>query len=165
MENQRKILIVYGLIQLYRNRSYNILRCQKTCTVFRGLIFKYFAKFQPFRYLERKNWKNFFNKHLKTCFFFVIESKRPKIKTCWKQDVTMLFGQHCSMLSTILCGIVTPDCGLIQAQQYCLILLPTGNNVAPAILLHPVFNNLLQHVIFVEYIFYSGSLKKAEYVN
>ena len=59
----------------------------------------------------------------------------------------MLLGQHCSMLSTILFGTVTPDCGLIQAQQYCLILLTTRNNVAPTILLHPVFNNLLQLVI------------------
>ena len=60
----------------------------------------------------------------------------------------MLLGQHCSMLSTILFGIVTPDCGLIQAQQYCSILLTTRNNVAPTILLHPVFNNLLQLIIF-----------------
>ena len=52
------------------------------------------------------------------------------------------------MLSTILFGIVTPDCGLIQAQQYCSILLTTRNNVAPTILLHPVFNNLLQLIIF-----------------
>ena len=41
----------------------------------------------------------------------------------------------------ILCGIVTPDCGL--AQQYVsIILLTTRNNVAPTTLLHPVFNNL-----------------------
>ena len=60
----------------------------------------------------------------------------------------MLLGQHCSMLSTILFGIVTPDCGLIQAQQYCSILLTTRNNVAPTILLHSVFNNLLQLIIF-----------------
>ena len=60
----------------------------------------------------------------------------------------MLLGQHCSMLSTLLFGIVTPDCGLIQAQQYCSILLTTRNNVAPTILLHPVFNNLLQLIIF-----------------
>ena len=73
---------------------------------------------------------------------------RPKIRSCWKQDATMLLGQHCSLLSTILFGIVTPDCGLIQAQQYCSILLTTRNNVAPTILLHPVFNNLLQLIIF-----------------
>ena len=60
----------------------------------------------------------------------------------------MLLGQHCSMLSTILFGIVTPDCGLIQAQQYCSILLTTRNNVAPTTLLHPVFNNQLQLIIF-----------------
>ena len=60
----------------------------------------------------------------------------------------MLLGQHCSMLSTILFGIVTPDCGLIQAQQYCSILLTTRNNVSPTTLLHPVFNNLLQLIIF-----------------
>ena len=73
---------------------------------------------------------------------------RPKIRSCWKQDAAMLLGQHCSMLSTILFGIVTPDCGLIQAQQYCSILLTTRNNVAPTTLLHPVFNNLLQLIIF-----------------
>ena len=60
----------------------------------------------------------------------------------------MLLGQHCSMLSTILFGIVTPDYGLIQAQQYCSILLTTRNNVAPTTCLHPVFNNLLQLIIF-----------------
>ena len=60
----------------------------------------------------------------------------------------MLLGQHCSMLSTILFGIVTLDCGLIQAQQYCSILLTTRNNVASTTLLHPVFNNLLQLIIF-----------------
>ena len=60
----------------------------------------------------------------------------------------MLLGQHCSMLSTILFSIVTPDCGLIHAQQHCSILLTTRNNVAPTTLLHPVFNNLLQLIIF-----------------
>ena len=60
----------------------------------------------------------------------------------------MLLGQHCSMLPTILFDVVTPDCGLIQAQQYCSILLTTSNNVAPPTLLHPVFNNLLQLIIF-----------------
>ena len=60
----------------------------------------------------------------------------------------MLLGQHCSMLSTTLFGIVTPDCGLIQTQQYRSILLTTRNNVAPTTLLHPVFNNLLQLIIF-----------------
>ena len=65
-----------------------------------------------------------------------------------------MLGQHCSMLSTILFGIVTPDCGLIQAQQYCSMLLTTRNNVAPTTLLHPVFNNLLQLIIFCRV--YSG---------
>ena len=78
----------------------------------------------------------------------LVNSYTAKIRSCWKQDATMLLGQHCSMLSTILFGIVTPDCGLIQAQQYCSILLTTRNNVAPTTLLHPVFNNLLQLIIF-----------------
>ena len=65
----------------------------------------------------------------------------------------MLLGQHCSMLSTLLFGIVTPDCGLIQTQQYCSILLTTRNNVAPTTLLHPVFNNLLQLIIFCRVVF------------
>ena len=45
----------------------------------------------------------------------------------------MLLGQHYSWLSTILFDIVTPDRGLIQAQQYCSIWLTTRNNVAPTI--------------------------------
>ena len=53
----------------------------------------------------------------------------------------MLLGQ---MLSTMLLGFVTPDRGLIQAQQYCSILLTNRNNAAPTTLLHSVFNNLLQ---------------------
>ena len=57
----------------------------------------------------------------------------------------MLLGQ---MLSTILLGFVTPDRGLIHAQQYCSILLTNRNNVAPTTVLHSVFNNLLQLVIF-----------------
>ena len=32
----------------------------------------------------------------------------------------MLLGQHCSMLSTILFGIVTPDFELFQHKQYIL---------------------------------------------
>ena len=60
----------------------------------------------------------------------------------------LLLGQHCSMLSTILFGIVTPDCRLSQAQQYCSILLTTRNNVAPTTLLHPVFNNIFS-IIFI----------------
>ena len=38
--------------------------------------------------------------------------------------------------------------GPIQAQQYCLILLTIRNNVPSTILLHPVFNNLLQLIFF-----------------
>ena len=73
---------------------------------------------------------------------------RSKIRSCWKPDATTLLGQHCSMLSTILFSIVTPDCGLLQAQQYCSILLTTRNNVAPTTLLPPVFNNPLELIIF-----------------
>ena len=51
----------------------------------------------------------------------------------------------------MLLGIVTPDCGLTQAQQYCSIVLTTKNNVAPTTLLHPVFNNLVQLIIFAVY--------------
>ena len=47
----------------------------------------------------------------------------------WKQPCTMLCCPHCSMLSTILFSIVTPDCGLMQAQQCWTILLTTLNNV------------------------------------
>ena len=52
------------------------------------------------------------------------------------------------MLSTISFGIVTPDCVLIQAQQYCSILLTTKNNVALTTLLHPVFKNLLLIIFY-----------------
>ena len=40
--------------------------------------------------------------------------------------------------------IVTPDFGLIQAEQYCSVLLTTRNNVAATTLLHSVFKNQLQ---------------------
>ena len=70
----------------------------------------------------------------------------------------MLLGQHFSMLSTILFGIVTPDCGLIQAQQYYLMLLTTTNNVTPTTLLHSVFNNLLQPIIFCRVVQALGKL-------
>ena len=43
--------------------------------------------------------------------------------------------QNCSMLSTILFVIVTPDCGIIEAQQFCSILLTTRNNVAQTTLI------------------------------
>ena len=69
---------------------------------------------------------------------------RLKIKSCGKQDATMLWGPNCS--STTLFHIFTPDCALIQAQEYCSILLKPRNNVASTrtTLLHPVFKKLLQ---------------------
>ena len=67
----------------------------------------------------------------------------------------MLLGYCCSMLSTILFGIVTPDCGRIRAQQYYSVLLTTMNNVAPTTLLLPVFNNLLRELNTV-YMILSG---------
>ena len=71
------------------------------------------------------------------------------VQDCWKQMPTgLVCCKHCVMLSTILFSIVTPDCGLIQAQKYCSILVTTKNNVASTTLLHPVFNKLLQLIIF-----------------
>ena len=60
----------------------------------------------------------------------------------------MLLGQYCSWLSTKLFIIITPDCGLIQAQQNCLMLLIAKNNVIPTTLLYPVFNKLQKLIIF-----------------
>ena len=47
----------------------------------------------------------------------------------WKQAWTMLCCPQCSMLSTILFSIVTPDCELIQAQQCWTILLIIVDNI------------------------------------
>ena len=51
----------------------------------------------------------------------------------------MLCCPHCSMLSTILFSIVTPDCGLIQAQQCWTILLTILNKVGRKTLFNAVF--------------------------
>ena len=58
---------------------------------------------------------------------------------CLKQDVV---GAKFSMVVNNIVRHCTPDCGLIEAQQYFSILLTTGNNVAPTTLLHPIFNHL-----------------------
>ena len=42
-----------------------------------------------------------------------------RVQDWWKQNWTMLCFPHCSMLSTILFSIVTPGCGLNNAEQYC----------------------------------------------
>ena len=52
------------------------------------------------------------------------------------------------MLSTILFSIVTPDCGLIQAQQYCSILLTTMNNVGSKTLNNVVLTALNRLCVF-----------------
>ena len=67
----------------------------------------------------------------------------------WKQPWTMLCCPHCSMLSTILFSIVTPDCRLIQAQQCWTILLTTLNNVGSTTLFTAVFINPEQVVRFL----------------
>ena len=67
----------------------------------------------------------------------------------WKQPWTMLRCPHCSMLSTILFSIVTPDCELIQAQQCWTILLTTLNNVGSTTLFKAVFINPEQVVCFL----------------
>ena len=61
----------------------------------------------------------------------------------------MLLGQHCSMLSTILFGIVSPDCGLIQAEQSCSILLATVEQCCPNNIVASCFHSLLQLIIFL----------------
>ena len=53
------------------------------------------------------------------------------------------------MLSTILFSIVTPDCGLIQAQQCGTILLTTLNNVGSTTLFKAVLINPEQVVRFL----------------
>ena len=53
------------------------------------------------------------------------------------------------MLSTILFNIVTPDCGLIQAQQCWTLLLTTLNNVGSTTLFKAVFINPEQVVRFL----------------
>ena len=68
----------------------------------------------------------------------------------------MLWGQHCFWSSRIFFGIITPECRLIGGQQYCSILLATKNIVFPKMLLHPVFNNLKQLIIFSCLVMYIG---------
>ena len=62
---------------------------------------------------------------------------------------TMLCCPHCSMLSTVLFSIFTPDRRLIQAQQCWTILLTTLNNVGSTTLLKAVFINPEQVVRFL----------------
>ena len=52
------------------------------------------------------------------------------------------------MLSTSLFSVVTPDRGLIQAQQYCAILLTTLKNAGSKTLFSLVFINPEQVVHF-----------------
>ena len=68
---------------------------------------------------------------------------------CRKQHWTMFCCQHCSMLSTILFSIVTPDRRLIQAQQYWTIWLTTLNNAGSKTLFNAVFNSPEQVVRFL----------------
>ena len=67
-----------------------------------------------------------------------VENRMQQSNGCWGNI------QCCQQY----CSFFTPDCQLIQVQQYCSILLTTRNNVAPTTLLNPVFNNLLQLLIF-----------------
>ena len=53
------------------------------------------------------------------------------------------------MLSTILLDIVTPDCWLIQTQQYGSILLTTRNNVAPNNIVASCFQQPVRPRIFL----------------
>ena len=59
----------------------------------------------------------------------------------------MLCCPHCSVLSTILLSIVTPDFGLDSGSTTCSILLTTLN-VGSTTLFNPVLNNLQQLLIF-----------------
>ena len=64
----------------------------------------------------------------------------------------MLCCPHCSMLSTILFTIVTPDCGLDPGLTTSSIMLITLNNVGSTTLFNPVFNKLQPKMIFAVYI-------------
>ena len=77
----------------------------------------------------------------------------------WKQPWTMLCCPHCSMLSTILFGVATPDCGLIQAQQCWTILLTTLNNAGSTTLFNAVFNSPGQVVRFLPCKFIRQTMK------
>ena len=86
-----------------------------------------------------------FKTQLKIEFLLLCTGSRKVLKNI-PENATMLRAQRRSMLPTILLGIVTHDCGLIQAQQYCSILLTTWKNFAPTTL--SVFNNLEELIIF-----------------
>ena len=112
--------------------DYTILHIQKILTSFRLV----------------KTWRNSI---MGATLFIVVNNTRVKtqpVQGWWKQPWTMLCCLHCSMLSTILFSVVTPDCRLIQAQQRWTILLTTLNNVGSTTLFKAAFNSSEQVVRF-----------------
>ena len=79
------------------------------------------------------------------CRYTVSSVTRPKIRSCWKQDGSNVVGVT---LFTVFNNIVRHCYTWLQANSGA-ILLPTRNNVTPKTPpLHPVYNNLLQLIIF-----------------
>ena len=74
----------------------------------------------------------------------------------------MLCCPYCSMLSTILFSIVTPNCGLDSGSTTCSVLLTTLNNVGSTALFNPVFNNLQHLVIFTRVVLVPDVLNDVE---
>ena len=78
----------------------------------------------------------------------------PEYRADLFQAMTTWIVQHCytwlraDSSSTMSFSIVTPGCGLFQAQQCRTILLTTVSNAGSTTLLHPVFINLEQVIIF-----------------
>ena len=62
-------------------------------------------------------FKSNYSYEMKLLITYTRKNAQP-VQGWWKQPWTMLCCPHCSMLSTILFSIVTPDCGLIQAQHW-----------------------------------------------
>ena len=85
-------------------------------------------------------WRNWTN-HLRRIWmpqFLVIYTDSKKlwvVTSCWKQDATMLLGQHCSWFQQYRTILLTT---LNNAEQCRTILLTTLNNVAWTTFLHPV---------------------------
>ena len=77
-----------------------------------------------------------------------LESYTAKNQKLLKRRIKNIAGQHTTRSSTILFSIVTPDCELIQAEQYyCSTFFTARDNAVLTTLLQPVFYNLQKLII------------------
>ena len=86
------------------------------------------------KYIVLKSRIKVFQKHVKTRYtrknYDLFNVDKSRIEQCCASHIV----QCCT---TIFFNIVTPDCLLSQAQQYCSVLLTTLNNVGSTTLFNP----------------------------